>query len=45
MIEMYLPGINYGAVFGTLFGMYLILQLDNLVRDVMNFVKGWRTKE
>lgn len=45
MIEMYLPGINYSVVFGTLFGMYLILQLDNLVRDVMNFVKGWRTKE
>lgn len=44
MFEMYFGDINYSVIFGTLFGIYLILQLDNLVRDVMNFVRGWRTQ-
>lgn len=43
MIEYYIPDINMYMVFGVLFGMFLIIQLDSLVRDIMNFVKGWRT--
>lgn len=43
MFEYYIPDINYYSVFGVLFGIYLIIQLDSLVREIMNFVKGWRT--
>lgn len=45
MFNYYIPDINYYLVFGVLFGMFLIIQLDTLVRDIMSFVKGWRTKD
>lgn len=43
MYEVYFSDVNYAAAFGVIFGIYLILQLDTLVRDVMSFVKGWRS--
>ncbi len=43
MYEVYFSDVNYAASFGVVFGIYLILQLDTLVRDVMTFVKGWRS--
>ena len=43
MYEMVIVDVNYAAAFGVVFGIYLIMQLDTLVRDVMTFVKGWRS--
>ncbi len=43
MVELVFGDVNYAAVFGVIFGIYLIMQLDSLVRDVMTFVKGWRS--
>lgn len=43
MYEMAFTDVNYAAAFGVVFGIYLILQMDTLVRDVMTFVKGWRS--
>ncbi len=38
-----IPDFNYAAVFGVCLGIYLIVNLDVIVRDAMTFVKGWRS--
>lgn len=43
MYEVAFETINLVPVFGTLLGIYLILQIDSVMRSVVTFVKGWRT--
>ena len=37
-----LEAFNYAAVFGVCLGIYIIINLDVLVRSALTFVKGWR---
>ena len=34
---------NYAAVFGVCLGIYIIVNVDVLVRSALTFVKGWRS--
>ena len=43
MYDLYITDFNYAAVLGVCLGIYIIFHLDTLVRDVMNFVRGWRS--
>lgn len=37
----YYPGpINLTAVFGAIFGMYLLVNLESLARSAVTFIKG-----
>lgn len=43
MYEITFETINLVSVFGALLGIYLVLQIDSVLRCVVTFVKGWRT--
>lgn len=45
MFEMAFGTINVTAVFGVTLGIYLILHIDTVLRNVVTFVKGWRTNQ
>ena len=34
---------NYAAVFGVCLGIYIIVNVDVLVRSALTFVKGWQS--
>ena len=38
-----LEAFNYAAVFGVCLGIYIIVNVDVLVRSALTFVKGWRS--
>lgn len=42
MYAVELEAFNYAAVFGVCLGIYIIINLDVLVRSALTFVKGWR---
>ena len=42
VINVELEAFNYAAVFGVCLGIYIIINLDVLVRSALTFVKGWR---
>lgn len=33
--------VNLYAVFGSLFGVYLLINIEAVVREAVTFVKGW----
>ena len=38
-----LEAFDYAAVFGVCLGIYIIVNLDVLVRSATTFMKGWRS--
>jgi hypothetical protein len=45
MYEMAFENLNVTAVFGVALGIYLILHIDIVLKNVVTFVKGWRTNQ
>ena len=43
MYAMEFVAFNYAAVFGVCLGIYIIVNVDVLVRSALTFVKGWRS--
>ncbi len=43
MYGIELEAFDYAAVFGVCLGIYIIVNLDVLVRSATTFVKGWRS--
>lgn len=43
LYAMEFEAFNYAAVFGVCLGIYIIVNVDVLVRSALTFVKGWRS--
>lgn len=35
--------INYAFIFGSMFGIAMIVELESLVTNALTFVRGWRS--
>ena len=35
--------INYALIFGFMFGIAMIVELESLVTNALTFVRGWRS--
>ena len=35
--------VNYSFVFGAMFGIAVIVELESLVTNALTFVRGWRS--
>lgn len=45
MFELAFGTLNVTAVFGAILGIFLILHIDTVLKNVVTFVKGWRTNQ
>lgn len=45
MFELAFQNINITSVFGAILGIFLILQIELVLKNVVTFVKGWRTNQ
>lgn len=42
LFELTLPDLPFAAIMGATLGVFFILELDTVVINIMDFVKGWR---
>lgn len=45
MYEMAFETVNVTAIFGVALGIYLTFHIDLVLKNVVTFVKGWRTNQ
>lgn len=42
LYELTIEPFNYALVFGSMFGVSLIIMVERLVSHALTFVKGWK---
>jgi len=45
VFELAFQNINVTAAFGAILGIFLILHIESVLKNVVTFVKGWRTNQ
>lgn len=43
LYELTIQPFNYTLVFGCMFGIAMIVEIESLVSSALTFVRGWRT--
>lgn len=43
LYELTLEPFNYALVFGSMFGVAVIVEIESLVSSALTFVRGWRS--